>query len=247
MKVDTAIVLGSGLGSWADEVCVEKSIGFAEAGLPVSHVAGHVGRFFLGQFASTPLWVMQGRVHLYEGHSAQAATAGVRWLAEQGVTRIILTNAAGTLHPEYLPGRWMMLSDHLNLTGTSPLEGGPNFFDMSEVYSAEWRDLMRKKANELGMPLHEGVYAGLRGPQYETPAEIRMLRAIGADAVGMSTVLEAIQAKALGMEVLGFSCLTNWAAGMSSDELNHREVLETGKSAAVQMLSLLAAALPQDG
>jgi purine-nucleoside phosphorylase len=247
MKVDTAIVLGSGLGSLADEVCVEKSIGFAEAGLPVSHVAGHVGRFFLGQFASTPLWVMQGRVHLYEGHSAQAATAGVRWLAEQGVTRIILTNAAGTLHPEYLPGRWMMLSDHLNLTGTSPLEGGPNFFDMSEVYSAEWRDLMRKKANELGMPLHEGVYAGLRGPQYETPAEIRMLRAIGADAVGMSTVLEAIQAKALGMEVLGFSCLTNWAAGMSSDELNHREVLETGKSAAVQMLSLLAAALPQDG
>jgi purine-nucleoside phosphorylase len=247
MKVDTAIVLGSGLGSLADEVCVEKSIGFAEAGLPVSHVAGHVGRFFLGQFASIPLWVMQGRVHLYEGHSAQAATAGVRWLAEQGVTRIILTNAAGTLHPEYLPGRWMMLSDHLNLTGTSPLEGGPNFFDMSEVYSAEWRDLMRKKANELGMPLHEGVYAGLRGPQYETPAEIRMLRAIGADAVGMSTVLEAIQAKALGMEVLGFSCLTNWAAGMSSDELNHREVLETGKSAAVQMLSLLAAALPQDG
>ena len=247
MKVDTAIVLGSGLGSLADEVCVEKSIGFAEAGLPVSHVAGHVGRFFLGQFASRPLWVMQGRVHLYEGHSAQAATAGVRWLAEQGVTRIILTNAAGTLHPEYLPGRWMMLSDHLNLTGTSPLEGGPNFFDMSEVYSAEWRDLMRKKANELGMPLHEGVYAGLRGPQYETPAEIRMLRAIGADAVGMSTVLEAIQAKALGMEVLGFSCLTNWAAGMSSDELNHREVLETGKLAAVQMLSLLAAALPQDG
>ena len=247
MKVDTAIVLGSGLGSLADEVCVEKSIGFAEAGLPVSHVAGHVGRFFLGQFASIPLWVMQGRVHLYEGHSAQAATAGVRWLAEQGVKRIILTNAAGTLHPEYLPGRWMMLSDHLNLTGTSPLEGGPNFFDMSEVYSAEWRDLMRKKANELGMPLHEGVYAGLRGPQYETPAEIRMLRAIGADAVGMSTVLEAIQAKALGMEVLGFSCLTNWAAGMSSDELNHREVLETGKLAAVQMLSLLAAALPQDG
>ena len=247
MNVDTAIVLGSGLGSLADEVCVEKSIGFAEAGLPVSHVAGHVGRFFLGQFASIPLWVMQGRVHLYEGHSAQAATAGVRWLAEQGVTRIILTNAAGTLHPEYLPGRWMMLSDHLNLTGTSPLEGGPNFFDMSEVYSAEWRDLMRKKANELGMPLHEGVYAGLRGPQYETPAEIRMLRAIGADAVGMSTVLEAIQAKALGMEVLGFSCLTNWAAGMSSDELNHREVLEMGKLAAVQMLSLLAAALPQDG
>lgn len=247
MKVDTAIVLGSGLGSLADEVCVEKSIGFAEAGLPVSHVSGHAGRFLLGRFADQPLWVMQGRVHLYEGHSAQAATAGVRWLAEQGVTRIILTNAAGTLHPDHPPGSWMMLSDHLNLTGTSPLEGGPNFFDMSEVYSAAWRDVMRKKANELGMPLHEGVYAGLRGPQYETPAEIRMLRAIGADAVGMSTVLEAIQAKALGMEVLGFSCLTNWAAGMSSDGLDHSEVLETGKSAAAQMLALLAAALPQEG
>jgi purine-nucleoside phosphorylase len=243
MKADTAIVLGSGLGSLADEVRVEKSIGFAEAGLPVSHVAGHVGRFLLGEFAGQPLWVMQGRVHLYEGHTAQAATAGVRWLAEQGVKRIILTNAAGTLHPDHPPGHWMMLSDHLNLTGTSPMEGGPNFFDMSEVYSRSWREQMRSKAAELEIALHEGVYAGLRGPQYETPAEIRMLRVLGADAVGMSTVLEAIQAKALGMEVLGFSCLTNWAAGMSDDGLNHSEVLETGKSAAAQMLRLLAASL----
>lgn len=243
MKVDNAIVLGSGLGSLADEVCVEKSICFAEAGLPVSHVAGHAGRFLLGEFAGQPLWVMQGRVHLYEGHSAHAATVGVRWLAEQGVKRIILTNAAGTLHPDHPPGHWMMLNDHLNLTGTSPLEGGPNFFDMSEVYSRVWRKQVRAKADELGIPLHEGVYAGLRGPQYETPAEIRMLRVMGADAVGMSTVLEAIQAKALGMEVLGFSCLTNWAAGMSNDGLDHAEVLETGKSAAAQMLRLLAATL----
>jgi purine-nucleoside phosphorylase len=137
----------------------------------------------------------------------------------------------------------MMLNDHLNLTGTSPLEGGPNFFDMSEVYSRVWRKQVRAKADELGIPLHEGVYAGLRGPQYETPAEIRMLRVMGADAVGMSTVLEAIQAKALGMDVLGFSCLTNWAAGMSNDGLDHAEVLETGKSAAAQMLRLLAATL----
>jgi purine-nucleoside phosphorylase len=243
MKANTAIVLGSGLGSLADEVRVEKSIGFAEAGLPVSHVAGHAGRFLLGDFAGQTLWVMQGRVHLYEGHSAQAATAGVRWLAEQGVKRIILTNAAGTLHPDHPPGHWMMLNDHLNLTGTSPLEGGPNFFDMSEVYSSDWRKQVCTKAVELGIPLHEGVYAGLRGPQYETPAEIRMLRLMGADAVGMSTVLEAIQAKALGMEVLGFSCLTNWAAGMSNDGLDHAEVLETGKSAAAQMLRLLAATL----
>ena len=239
MKVDTAIVLGSGLGSLADEVCVEKSIGFAEAGLPVSHVAGHVGRFFLGQFASIPLWVMQGRVHLYEGHSAQAATAGVRWLAEQGVTRIILTNAAGTLHPEYLPGRWMMLSDHLNLTGTSPLEGGPNFFDMSEVYSAEWRDLMRKKANELGMPLHEGVYAGLRGPQYETPAEIRMLRAIGADAVGMSVAPEAILARRLGLRLGAVTLITNYGAGYQGGAPTHDQTKSIAALGAQSLATLL--------
>lgn len=240
MSATVAIVLGSGLGALADQVEVDEIIDFAAAGLPVSHVAGHAGEFLLGRFAGKEIIVMQGRVHLYEGHDAKAATSGVRWLAERGIQRLILTNAAGTLNSHFPPGEWMMLSDHLNLTGCSPLEGGPNFFDMSEVYSRSWRLHALAQARLLGMPLHEGVYAGLRGPQYETPAEIRMLRAIGADAVGMSTVLEAIQAKALGLEVLGFSCLTNWAAGMSEQGLAHAEVLETGKSAAASMLRLLA-------
>lgn len=246
MSANIAIVLGSGLGGFADRIVVEREVAFASAGMPESRVAGHAGRFLLGEFASTKIWVMQGRVHLYEGHAAKEVASGVRWLADQGVDRLILTNAAGTLHHGFPPGEWMMISDHLNLTGTSPLEGGAHFVDMSDVYSASWRDQMRRTAEEIGMPLHEGVYAGLRGPQYETPAEIRMLRAMGADAVGMSTVLEALQARALGMEILGFSCLTNWAAGMSAAGLDHSEVLDTGKRAAAQMLGLLSAALARE-
>lgn len=243
MSAEVAIVLGSGLGSLADQVSIEREVCFAEAGLPVSRVAGHAGRFLLGNCFGQSLWVMQGRVHLYEGHSAQDVAAGVRWLAGQGVKRLILTNAAGSLRSGFLPGDWMMLSDHLNLTGTSPLEGGANFIDMSEVYSSAWRERFRDGAKELMMPLHEGVYAGLRGPQYETPAEIRMLQTLGADAVGMSTVLEALQAKALGMEVVGFSCLTNWGAGLSDDGLDHADVLQTGKNAADAMVRLLQVGL----
>jgi purine-nucleoside phosphorylase len=243
MSADIAIVLGSGLGSLADQLTVEREVSFADAGLPTSKVAGHAGRFLLGNFFGQSLWVMQGRVHLYEGHSAHDVTAGIRWLETQGVKRVILTNAAGSLHTGFLPGDWMMLSDHLNLTGTSPLEGGANFVDMSEVYSLAWRQLFRDAAKKLMMPLREGVYAGLRGPQYETPAEIRMLQTLGADAVGMSTVLEALQAKALGMDVLGFSCLTNWGAGLSNAGLDHSDVLQTGKNAADALLRLLKAAL----
>lgn len=243
MSAEIAIVLGSGLGSLADQLTVEREVSFADAGLPTSKVVGHAGRFLLGNFFGQSLWVMQGRVHLYEGHSAHDVTAGIRWLETQGVKRVILTNAAGSLHTEFLPGDWMMLSDHLNLTGTSPLEGGANFVDMSEVYSLAWRQQFRDAAKKLMMPLHEGVYAGLRGPQYETPAEIRMLQSLGADAVGMSTVLEALQAKALGMDVLGFSCLTNWGAGLSNAGLDHTDVLQTGKNAADAMLRLFVAAL----
>lgn len=245
MSADIAIVLGSGLGSLAEAVTVEREVSFAEAGMPSSKVPGHAGRFLLGQFSGRHLWVMQGRVHLYEGHAAHDVAAGVRWLEQQGVRRLILTNAAGSLRAGFSPGEWMMLSDHLNLTGTSPLEGGANFIDMSEVYSLRWREHMRACARKLMMPLHEGVYAGLRGPQYETPAEIRMLQAMGADAVGMSTVLEALQAKALGMEVMGFSCLTNWGAGLSAASLDHADVLHTGQSAAAQMTRLLEMALAE--
>ena len=235
------IVLGSGLGPLADRVAVDRSVGFAEVDLPVSKVKGHAGRFLFGRLGSRQVIVMQGRVHLYEGHDAKALAAGVRWMHAQGVQHLILTNAAGTLDPAMSPGSWMMLSDHLNLTGTSPLEGGPNFVDMTEVYDGSARESFRQLAATQGMELHEGVYAGLRGPQYETPAEIRMLRTIGADAVGMSTVLEALQARALGVKVSAFSCLTNWAAGLSPTALDHAEVIETGAAAAASMMSLLEA------
>jgi purine-nucleoside phosphorylase len=235
------IVLGSGLGPLAERVVVSRTAGFAEAGLPVSGVKGHAGRFLFGKIGQREVIVMQGRVHLYEGLDAKAVTAGVRWMQAQGVEHLILTNAAGTLHPEFPPGSWMMLSDHLNLTGTSPLEGGPNFVDMTEVYDGASREVFRDLAARQGMDLHEGVYAGLRGPQYETPAEIRMLRVMGADAVGMSTVLEAVQARAIGMKVSAFSCLTNWAAGLSPSKLDHSEVIETGAAAAAAMMDLLEA------
>lgn len=234
------IVLGSGLGSLVDQISVSGRLPFSEiAELPASKVPGHVGQFIWGMFAGKRVLVAQGRVHLYEGHSAREVTAGVRWMASCGVRRLILTNAAGTLNQTHAPGTWMMLSDHINLTGTSPLLGGPNFIDMSEVYAMPLREQFAQAAEAAGILLHEGVYAGLLGPQYETPAEIRMLRHLGADAVGMSTVLEAIQARALGIEVAGFSCLTNWAAGISAVPLSHAEVLSTGKEAAEQFQRLL--------
>ncbi len=234
----TGLVLGSGLGPLADAVGVEREVTFAEAGLPVSSVPGHAGKFLFGTLEGAPVLLMKGRVHLYEGHGARLVTAGVRWMAEQGIGGLILTNAAGALNPAFHPGTWMMLSDHLNLTGTTPLEGA-SFVDMSVAYDADWREKFHAGAKKLGMPLHEGVYAGLRGPQYETPAEVRMVRGLGADAVGMSTVLETIQARALGLPVAAFSCLTNWGAGMTTAGLDHHEVLETGKASAQAMIDLL--------
>lgn len=231
------IVLGSGLGVLADQFSVSSEVGFEAAGLAVSTVPGHDGKFVFGKLGGADVVLMKGRVHLYEGHPAHAVTAGVRWMSRQGVDSLILTNAAGTLNRDFEPGGWMMLSDHLNLSSTTPLVGA-DFIDMSEVYDAAWRAEFLKAAAETGVKLNEGVYAGLRGPQYETPAEIRMLRTLGADAVGMSTVLEAIQARALGMRVAGFSCLTNWAAGMQGN-LSHAEVLETGKAAGGVMVGLL--------
>jgi purine-nucleoside phosphorylase len=238
------IVLGSGLGVLAEEVEVTREVGFAEAGLAASTVPGHAGKFLFGKLGGAEVILMKGRVHLYEGHAAETVTAGVRWMAEQGITSLILTNAAGTVNRDFSPGEWMMLSDHLNLTGTSPLSGAA-FIDMSGVYDATWRAEFQKAARGAGMKLNEGVYAGLCGPQYETPAEVRMLRTLGADAVGMSTVLEAIQARALGLRIAGFSCLTNWAAGLQ-ETLNHEEVLETGKAAGRVMAELLKQVISSD-
>jgi purine-nucleoside phosphorylase len=242
----TAIVLGSGLNSFADALEIEATIPYdAIPGLPASRVPGHAGTFALARVQGHPLLLCRGRVHLYEGWSAREVTATVRLLHRIGVTRLVLTNAAGTLNPTFPPGQWMMLSDHLNLTGTSPLLGTPNFIDLSEAYSKRLREIFRHAAAEAGAPLHEGVYAGLLGPQYETPAEVRMLRVLGADAVGMSTVLETIQARALGLEVAAFSCLTNWAAGIGAEPLSHDEVTETGRSAASQLVDILRRALPR--
>lgn len=238
------IVLGSGLGMLVHEVDAILSLPYEEiTGMPVSTAPGHAGRFVFGRLAGCRVLMAQGRVHLYEGCTAEEVTATVRFMENLGVRRLLLTNAAGTMNPQFAPGSWMMLSDHLNLTGTSPLIGGPNFVDMSAVYTPALRTRFAAAAREEGLTLHEGVYAGLVGPQYETPAEVRMLRTLGADAVGMSTVLEAIQARALGLEVAGFSCLTNWAAGLSDLTLNHEEVLEVGKSAAEQMLRILTRGL----
>jgi len=238
------LVLGSGLGPLIDDVDAILSVPYEEiAGLPTSTVPGHAGRFVFGRLAGSRVLVAQGRVHLYEGRSAEEVSATVRFMESLGVKKLVLTNAAGTLNPQFPPGSWMMLTDHLNLTGTSPLLGGPNFVDMSTVYTPALQTRFREVARAEQIALHEGVYAGMLGPQYETPAEVRMLRTVGADAVGMSTVLEAIQARALGMEVAGFSCLTNWAAGLSGQALDHHEVLETGRSAAQQMIRILERAL----
>jgi purine-nucleoside phosphorylase len=182
---------------------------------------------------------MCGRVHLYEGHGAKAVTAGIRWMAERGVRTVVLTNAAGSLRDDLPPGSWMRITDHLNLTGTSPLEGGPNFQDLTGLYDAAAGARLQEIAASQGWTLGEGVYAGLRGPQYETPAEIRMLRTMGADAVGMSTVLEAIEARRLGLKVVGLSCLTNYGAGMPGACLDHADVVETGKAAAARMIRVL--------
>lgn len=239
-KPKVGIVLGSGLGQFTDEVDIVTTTSYADIpGMPTSTVEGHAGELIGARLNAVPWVILKGRVHLYEGRSANEVTAGVRLLHAIGCETVILTNAAGTLNPEFPPGTWMQLTDHLNLTGTSPLLNAPNFVDMSAVYDADLVAVFQQLSQRARVPLHRGVYAGLVGPQYETPAEIRMLRTLGVDAVGMSTVLEAIQARALGMRVAAFSCLTNWAAGMHAGELNHSEVLETGRKAASVLCGLL--------
>jgi len=241
---ETAIVLGSGLGPFAESLEHDFSIGYgAIEGLPASGVPGHAGRFIVARLAGKPILVAQGRVHLYEGWSAHEVVRHVQLMHAAGIKKLLLTNAAGTVNKSFEPGTWMMISDHINLTGHSPLRGGPNFIDMTNVYSPRIREIFRRSAKALGVNLHEGVYVALQGPQFETPAEIRMAQTIGADAVGMSTVFEAIQARALGLRVAAFSCLTNWAAGVTGQTLSHDEVMETGRRAAAVLGGLLEAAL----
>ncbi|MEN3940823.1 purine-nucleoside phosphorylase [Prosthecobacter sp. SYSU 5D2] len=241
---ETAIVLGSGLGSVAEAWGIEAEVAYADIpGLSASTVPGHAGRFVLSRVHGKPVLIAQGRRHLYEGLTAHEVTAGIRFMHTFGVKRIILTNAAGAINASFAVGDLMLITDHLNLLGSTPLLGGPHFHDMSEVYSAPWRARFIEAASQLRLPLHQGVYAATLGPQYETPAEIRMMRTLGADAVGMSTVPEAIQARALGMEVAGISMLTNWAAGLKAQTLDHSEVVSTGRASSANLAALLKSVL----
>jgi purine-nucleoside phosphorylase len=243
-KTEIAIILGSGLNSIVQQPI--ESIDFTEfSELPRPRVPGHAGKFSLCEVSGERVIFAQGRVHLYEGYSSAEVTANVRMLADAGIMKLIVTNAAGGLNVGFRPGDWMMISDHLNLTATSPLIGSAQFLDLSNAYSQRLQGVFRDAADQIGMVLRQGVYAAITGPQYETAAETRMLQKFGADAVGMSTVLEVIQARALGMEVAGFSCIANLAAGLSPTALSHEEVLETGRTTAEHFSRLLRKALPR--
>ncbi len=248
------VVLGSGLGAFANHV--ENPVVFPYEkipGWPQSTAVGHAGKLVCGALASTPLIVMSGRAHLYEGHSIDKAVFGVRVMGKLGVKAIVFTNAAGGINLSYGQGSLVLISDHLNLQGTSPLIGpnddslGPRFPDMSDAYDAEFRVKAKETARSLGFELPEGVYAGLLGPSYETPAEIRFLRVIGADLVGMSTVPEVIAARHMGIRCLAISCVTNMAAGILPQKINHEEVLETGARVRDRLLALLHALVPRLG
>ena len=217
---------------------------------------GHAGELVIGTLgvngqAALDVVVMSGRFHLYEGYTGQQVIAGIRLFRELGVERVILTNAAGGINSAFRRGSLVLISDHINLQGTNPLLGpndsmiGPRFPDMTEVYPQALRETAKDTANELGTILQEGVYAAVLGPSYETPAEVRYLKTIGADLVGMSTVAEAIAATHMGMQVLGISCVTNVAAGLSGEKLDHQEVLETGQRTSRTFVKLLTALLPR--
>lgn len=231
-----AVVLGSGLGAFADELTDRVEIPYARIpDWPASTAVGHAGKLVFGKLDELEIVVMAGRSHLYEGYTPAQVTMGVRVLHGLGVRSIIFTNAAGGINLSYSQGALVLISDHINLQGSNPLIGpnddsaGPRFPDMTDAYSAACRTVAHQVAGELGIPLSEGVYAALTGPSYETPAEIRYLRTIGADLVGMSTVPEVIVANHLGMRVLAISCVTNMAAGILPQKINHEEVLETGR------------------
>jgi purine-nucleoside phosphorylase len=252
MSARIGIVLGSGLGAFADSLEDRTETPYAKIpGWPVSTAVGHAGKLVTGRIGDTEVIVLSGRAHLYEGYTPQQAAFGIYDLARRGVQSVVLTNAAGAINLSYQPGQLVLISDHINLLGANPLTGpnddslGPRFPDMSEAYSRAYRDIARSAGMELGLTLAEGVYAAVPGPSYETPAEIRYLRAIGADLVGMSTVLETIAANYLGMKVLGISCVTNMAAGVEARKLVHEEVLETGARVRGTLIGLLRTVLPR--
>src|SRR5271155_3823189 len=247
-----AVVLGSGLGAFADELSDPVAIPYSDIpGWPASTAAGHSGKLVFGQLGKLDVAVMAGRAHLYEGYTPAQVTMGVRVLHHLGVRSVVFTNAAGGINLSYSQGALVLISDHINLQGAHPLIGpnddsqGPRFPDMTEAYSAAYRTVAKQVARELKIELDEGVYAALTGPSYETPTEIRYLRAIGADLVGMSTVPEVIVANYLGMQVLAISCVTNMAAGILPQKINHEEVLETGRRGRDTLGAFLKAVAPR--
>jgi purine-nucleoside phosphorylase len=252
MRPKIGLVLGSGLGSFADDLRGAVRIPYGEIpSFPRSTAIGHAGQLVIGKSGDVPVAVMQGRTHLYEGYSAAEVAFPTRVLGRMGIRAVVLTNAAGGINVEYGQGALVMLRDHINLQGQNPLTGanderfGPRFPDMSYTYSRRYREIALEEAKKLSIAPNEGVYAALAGPSYETPAEIRYLRTIGADLVGMSTVPEAIVARHMGMEILAISCVTNMAAGILGKPLDHEEVLEVGRRVMGQFIALLRAVLPR--
>jgi purine-nucleoside phosphorylase len=245
------IVLGSGLGAFADQLTDETRIPYENIPFfPRSTAIGHAGQMVIGKVGDVPVAVMQGRVHLYEGYSAQEVAFPVRVLGLMGIHALVLTNAAGGINLDFKQGTLVVIRDHLNLQGQNPLVGenderfGPRFPDLTQAYFKPYREVALAAAAKLGTPIQEGIYAALLGPSYETPAEIRYLRALGADLVGMSTIAEVIAARHMGLKVLAISCVTNMAAGIVDQPIQHEEVLKTGERIQGEFLALLRAVLP---
>ena len=252
VRPSIGVVLGSGLGAFADELTERIDIPYADIpGWPHSTAVGHAGKLIVGKLGALDVAVMAGRAHLYEGYAMHQVTYGVRVLQAIGARSMVFTNAAGGINLALERGGLVLISDHINLQGGNPLVGpnddrlGPRFPDMSEAYSRAYRQIAKDVAAEQCIAITEGVYAAMLGPSYETPAEIRYLRAIGADVVGMSTVPEVIVANHMGMKVLGISCVTNMAAGILPQKINHEEVLETGAMVRDTLVRFLKALLPR--
>jgi purine-nucleoside phosphorylase len=245
-RPSVAVVLGSGLGGFAEELSESSSIPYREIhGFAQATVEGHVGRLVIGQAGNAAVVAMQGRFHFYEGYSLDDVTFPVRVLKLLGVHTLILTNAAGSLNTEFTPGSLMVISDHINLMGANPLIGpnderfGPRFPDLTAIYDPDLQSLVIEEATAMKLDVRRGVYAALSGPSYETPAEIHMVRTLGADAVGMSTVPEAIVARHMEMRLIGISCITNLAAGVSNRPVDHDQVIATGERVRAQFTELL--------
>ncbi|HUO24261.1 MAG TPA: purine-nucleoside phosphorylase [Candidatus Aquilonibacter sp.] len=252
LRPRVGLVLGSGLGGFADSLTEATRIPYSSIShFPRSTAIGHAGQMVIGKAGAVTVAAMQGRVHLYEGYSAQEVAFPMRVFGRMGISAVILTNAAGGINRNYSQGALVVIRDHINLQGTNPLAGpnderfGVRFPDMTQAYARDLRAIAREEAAKLNLPLQEGVYAALLGPSYETPAEIEYLRRIGADLVGMSTVLEVIAARHMGIKVLAISCVTNMAAGILDQPLSHEEVMETGERVKSSFEALLRAVLPR--